>query len=71
MPIYDYRCNDCEQVFDLLVRTSDVPVCPACGSSQLHKLLSVPAPTPNASGADSCAPGGCMPSCASGACPFE
>jgi len=43
MPIYDYRCKDCDKTFELLVRSSSVPVCPACGSQQLEKLLSRPA----------------------------
>lgn len=42
MPIYDYRCNDCDKTFELLIRSSSVPVCPACGSQQLEKLLSSP-----------------------------
>lgn len=43
MPIYDYRCNDCNKTFELLVRSSSIPVCLACGSQQLEKLLSRPA----------------------------
>jgi putative FmdB family regulatory protein len=43
MPIYDYRCNDCNKTFELLVRSSDTPVCPACGNPRLEKLLSRPA----------------------------
>ncbi|MHB1290795.1 MAG: FmdB family zinc ribbon protein [Sulfuricella sp.] len=41
--MYDFRCNDCNKTFELLVRSSSVPVCPACGSQQLGKLLSRPA----------------------------
>lgn len=43
MPIYDYRCKDCDKAFELLVRSSSTPVCPTCGSSQLEKMLSCPA----------------------------
>lgn len=43
MPIYDYRCMDCDKTFELLVRSSTIPVCPACGSQRLEKLLSCPA----------------------------
>lgn len=42
MPIYDYRCKDCDKTFELLVRSSSVPTCPSCGSEQLEKLLSSP-----------------------------
>lgn len=44
MPIYDYRCKDCNKTFDLLVMTGTVPVCPECGSQNLEKLVSVLAP---------------------------
>ncbi|MDD5330851.1 MAG: zinc ribbon domain-containing protein [Sulfuricella sp.] len=43
MPIHDYRCNDCNQTFELLTRSSTVPACPACGSLALEKMLSLPA----------------------------
>jgi len=43
MPIYEYTCQDCERQVELLVRGSERPVCPECGSEQLEKLLSVPA----------------------------
>lgn len=44
MPIYDYRCKDCDKTFELLVRSSTVPTCPSCGSTQLDKQVSLPAP---------------------------
>ena len=44
MPIYDYRCHECDKTFELLVRPSIAPVCPSCGSEQLEKLLSLTAP---------------------------
>ena len=43
MPIYDYRCNDCNQTFELLTRSSAIPACPSCHSPALEKLLSLPA----------------------------
>ena len=42
MPIYDYRCKDCNKIFELLVRSSSIPTCPTCGSQQPEKLLSRP-----------------------------
>jgi putative FmdB family regulatory protein len=42
MPIYDYRCKDCDKIFEQLTRASTVPLCPACGSRQLEKLVSAP-----------------------------
>ncbi len=44
MPIYDYRCKECNKTCELLIRSSTIPVCPECGSSQLEKQLSVLAP---------------------------
>ena len=43
MPIYEYTCKGCEHQFETLVRTGDTPVCPACGSDELERLLSMPA----------------------------
>lgn len=42
MPIYEYRCHDCRGTFEQLVGTGSVVTCPACGSSSLEKLFSVP-----------------------------
>jgi len=52
MPIFSYRCLDCfdknssqekseEYEFDLIVRrdSSNVPVCPKCGSKNLKKIF--------------------------------
>lgn len=44
MPLYEYRCEPCNQVFETLVRSaSDTPHCPQCGGTELAKQLSVPA----------------------------
>ncbi len=43
MPIYEYRCNNCERVVSILVRgfsgTPDVS-CTFCGSKNLRRLMS-------------------------------
>ncbi len=44
MPIYDYRCLDCNAIFDKLVMNSTVVACPECKSEKLEKLVSKPAP---------------------------
>jgi len=42
MPIYDYRCTDCDTRHDELVRRAeDVVTCPSCGSEHQERLLSV------------------------------
>ena len=43
MPIYEYACRACNHRFEALVRASDTPVCAACGSRDLERLISVPA----------------------------
>jgi putative FmdB family regulatory protein len=41
MPLYDYLCLDCAEISELLVTGSnEKPVCCACGSSNLKKMLS-------------------------------
>ncbi len=40
VPLYDFRCRACAAAFEALVRPPQDPVCPACGSADLEKLLS-------------------------------
>ncbi len=44
MPIYEYRCDDCEQVFEAIQRISDEPLdaCRHC-SGAAHRIVSSPA----------------------------
>ena len=42
MPLFDFRCTACQHQFEALVRGSTAPVCAACGSDVLEKLLSLP-----------------------------
>lgn len=44
MPLYSYQCTKCENEFELLVSSGEVPVCPACGSEKLERLMSRVAP---------------------------
>ncbi len=41
MPIYSYRCEDCEYAKDVLQKMSDPPpvVCPSCGASAFRKQV--------------------------------
>ena len=41
MPIHEYACHECGREFEVLVRASTVPECPACHSNALEKKLSV------------------------------
>lgn len=41
MPLHEYRCQDCGEQFEKLVRAADRPECPRCHSGALEKQLSV------------------------------
>lgn len=41
MPLYEYRCQDCQHGFELLVRESTTFECPSCHGQKLQKQLSV------------------------------
>ena len=44
MPIYEYACKSCSHKFEALIRgTSAMPACPECRSTELERLLSLPA----------------------------
>ncbi|MGD8538623.1 MAG: zinc ribbon domain-containing protein [Candidatus Aminicenantes bacterium] len=71
MPIYSYRCNKCQNEFDLLVGvTSDKAElkCSKCGSTKIEKKMSSfscrmgLSTTPSSSGG-ACSTGGCCPTC--------
>ncbi|MCK4632173.1 MAG: zinc ribbon domain-containing protein [candidate division Zixibacteria bacterium] len=41
MPIFEFRCKECEHKFEELVSTSEAKVvCPKCSSDSTEKLLS-------------------------------
>ncbi len=39
MPLFDYRCEQCDKEFEALVSGERTPECPACGSRDLEKQL--------------------------------
>ena len=44
MPIYDYKCSECEHQIEVIQKISDDPntVCPKCNKKSLKKLISAP-----------------------------
>jgi putative FmdB family regulatory protein len=42
MPIYEYRCSECEHSFEEWQKMSDPPVdtCPRCGRKAVAKIIS-------------------------------
>ena len=73
MPVFEYRCTDCNNTYDVLHLTKEKAediVCPTCGSVQHKKLMSVPAAYGEKNSARDFSPapsygGGC---CGGGAC---
>jgi putative FmdB family regulatory protein len=44
MPLYEYRCKDCDRVFEKLVPLSSAAAsqeCPECGGEDARRLLSM------------------------------
>ena len=76
MPLYEYRCQKCDQKFEWLVRTANAAAeeieCPKCQGTQVERLVSVAArPRGNASSLPIARPSeeGCgMPRCCGGGC---
>jgi len=51
MPLYAYRCEDCDNRFETLVRSGETPECPSCASTHLDRQLSLIAkPAPGGEG---------------------
>lgn len=44
MPLFEYQCKACHHHFELLVRSTTTPTCPTCGSLDLDKCITAPAP---------------------------
>ena len=40
MPIYEYRCGSCDELFEALVYASTKVKCPECGSAKIEKQFS-------------------------------
>lgn len=43
MPIFEYHCQKCGHVFEVLTRGvagAQIPACPKCGSPEAERLLS-------------------------------
>jgi putative FmdB family regulatory protein len=69
MPVYDYRCTECNSVYDIFHKGKEIVddvVCPSCGSSHHKKLMSIPVVSMDSSssssgysGDSSCETGGC------------
>ena len=45
MPIYEYECENCKEIFEVFLGINDPPVetCPKCSSTDIKKLVSMQA----------------------------
>ena len=66
MPIYEYRCEDCDKPFETLVRAFREEVtCPGCDGASVERLLStfamsgLSSSAPSSGGGCGCGRGGC------------
>jgi putative FmdB family regulatory protein len=60
MPLYEYECRECGQVFEKMVRFSEIDQpaeCPECKSQDIHKRITTFASTGSSS--QSAASSGC------------
>ncbi len=73
MPIYEYRCRNCDHEFEELVRSDQKVVCPACGADQqrLEKLISIPAAHTTRLPITNACPPADAPPCGPGCCRLE
>ncbi|MCA9094065.1 MAG: zinc ribbon domain-containing protein [Planctomycetaceae bacterium] len=68
MPIFEYRCPECDTEFEQLVRNGEPVACPECSSAKVEKLFSAHAAHVAAASlpiAPGCSPDGppCRPNC--------
>lgn len=66
MPIYEYRCKDCETVFETFVSSisdADKMICKKCASKNVEKQIS--SFSSRLSGSSSNAPAGALSGCSS------
>ena len=76
MPIYEYQCAACNNLFEALVPAGTKVACPSCGSKKVTKQFSTFAAHQGSNGSTPCASGTCpgsaqAGSCAGGQCPFS
>lgn len=59
MPIFEYRCKECDHQFEALVYGSEKAECPRCHSQRLDPRISVFAVAAKASSSAEVSPGAC------------
>ncbi|MCP4642862.1 MAG: zinc ribbon domain-containing protein [bacterium] len=71
MPLFEFMCRKCDARSEVLVRGSEKPACPECGSTRLVKQASAISPVQGGQPAQA-APAGCGSCCQAqgGGCPY-
>lgn len=69
MPIYEYRCNDCNNRFEYLVLGSDKDICcPECNGEKVERIMSACSFKSSGDGGVSSAGSGGCSGCTSSSC---
>ncbi|MBN1365476.1 MAG: zinc ribbon domain-containing protein [Syntrophaceae bacterium] len=70
MPIYEFKCKKCKNIFERLIFSpteEGVLSCPQCGAKQAEKVMSAPARRKSKGSSDSagssCSATSCPPGC--------
>ncbi|MBL4883051.1 MAG: zinc ribbon domain-containing protein [Planctomycetaceae bacterium] len=74
MPLFEFRCEQCSNEFELLVRSNEKKSCPQCNSPKLEKLLSAASSRVSGSSlpiASSPCPPSDAPPCGTGCCRLQ
>jgi len=71
MPLFEFQCNSCSNIFEELIFSNEVPACPHCHFEKTEKLISRPCRNHgggnNAAVSNSGAASGCG-TCSGGSC---
>ncbi|MDG4476755.1 FmdB family zinc ribbon protein [Thiovibrio frasassiensis] len=68
MPLHDFICRGCGHAFEALLIGKEQPLCPQCGSPDLHKQMSTFASRTASKGDGSGSGGSKCAGCAGGSC---
>lgn len=71
MPIYEFRCVKCQDVFEFLMKPGEDAVemaCPKCGAEEFERVMSCTNFAMSGSGGGEAAPSATVRNCSSGNC---
>ena len=40
MPLFDFKCESCDEVFETIAKRDEIPECPKCGNKETQKQIS-------------------------------